>query len=72
MSIADHPSNTKRGSLWICYNEKISEKQVSNINLPECLACEIIIEKKKGFVINLYRSPSQNQGEFVHFLFFYL
>ena len=72
MSIADHPSNTKRGSLWICYNEKISENQIRNISLAECLGCEIIIAKKKGFVINLYRSLSQNQGEFVHFLFFYL
>ena len=47
MSIADHPSNTKRGSLWICYNEKISEKQICNISLAECLGCEIIIAKKE-------------------------
>ena len=29
-------------------------------NIPECLACEIAIGKKKGYVITLYRSPSQN------------
>ena len=41
---------------------------MGNINLPECLACEIVIGKKKGYVITLYPSPSQNQGEFEHFL----
>ena len=39
---------------------------MSNINLPECLACEI--GKKKEYVITLHRSPSQNQSEFEHFL----
>ena len=41
---------------------------MSNISLQECLACEIVIGKKKGYVITLYRSSSQNQGEFEHFL----
>ena len=41
--------------------------QMSNINLPECLACGIVIGNKKGYMITLYRSPSQNQSEFEHF-----
>ena len=41
---------------------------MSTISLPECLAYEIVIGKKKGYVITLYRCPSQNQGEFEHFL----
>ena len=65
---ADHPSNTKRGGVCIYYNDKISVRQMSNISLPECLACKIAIGKKKGYVITLYRSASQNQGEFEHFL----
>ena len=65
----DHHSNTKRGRVSIYYNDKISVRQMSNISLPECLACEIVIrKKKKGYVITLYCSPSQNQGEFEHFL----
>ena len=64
----DHPSNTKRGGVCIYYNDKISVRQMSNIHLPECLACEIVIGKKKGYVVTLYRSPSQNQSEFEHFL----
>ena len=65
---ADHPSNTKRGSVCIYYNDKISVRQMNNINIPECLACEVVIEKKKVYVITLYCTPSQNQGEFEHFL----
>ena len=65
---ADHSSNTKRGGVCIYYNDKISVRQKSNISLPECLACKIVIGKKKGYVITLYHSPSQNQGEFQHFL----
>ena len=65
---ADHPSNTKRGGVCIYYNDKISVKQMGNISLPECLACEIVIGKRKEYVITLYRSPSQNQGKFKHFL----
>ena len=64
----DHPSNTKRRGVCIYYNDKISVRQMSNIHLPECLACEIVIGKKKGYVVTLYRSPSQNQSEFEHFL----
>ena len=35
---------------------------MSNIN------ANIVIRKKEGYVITLYRSPSQNQSEFEHFL----
>ena len=40
---------------------------MSNINLPECLACEILIGKNKGYVITWYCSPSQNESEFEDF-----
>ena len=65
---ADHPSNAKRGGVCIYSNYKISVRQISNINLLECLACEFVISKKEGYVITLYHSPSQNQSEFEHFL----
>ena len=52
----DHPSNPKRGGVCIYYNEKISVMQMNNISSPECSSCEIVIGKKKGYVITLYRS----------------
>ena len=60
---AGHPSNTKRGGVCIYYNDKFSVRQTSNISLP---ACEIVIGKKKGYGITLYRSPSQNQGNILN------
>ena len=45
---ADHSSNTK----------------MSNLSVPKCLTCEIVIGEKKGYLITLYCSPSQ----FEHFL----
>ena len=45
---AHHSSNTKKGDVCIYYNDKISIRQMSNINLPECSACKIVIGKRKG------------------------
>ena len=45
---ADHSRNTKKGDVCIYYNDKISIRQMSNINLPECSACKIVIGKRKG------------------------
>ena len=42
--------------------------QMCNTSLSESLACEIVIGKKKENMITLCRFPSQNQGEFEHFL----
>ena len=64
----DHPSNTKRRGVCIYYNNELSVRHISNIRLPECLACQTVIGKKKEYVITFYRYPSQNQGEFQHFL----
>ena len=40
----------------------------NNRSLSECLTWKIVIGKKKGYVITLYQSPSENQGEFEHFI----
>ena len=65
---ADQRSNIKRGGSCVCYNDKISVRRLRNLSLPECLTCEIVIGKKKGYLITLYRIPSQNQGECDYFL----
>ena len=39
---------------------------MSNTNLREI--AKLSLDKKKGYMITLYRSPSQNQNEFEHFL----
>ena len=50
------------------YNDKIYVRQMSNVNLPKCLACQIVIGKKKGYLITFYLFRSQNRSEFEHLL----
>ena len=51
----DHPSNTKRGGVCIYYNDKISVRQMSNINLPECSKKEKVCD----YLVWLSRSKSK-------------
>ena len=46
----------------------LAVRPVSPLNLSECLALEISIQNKRGYVISLYRSPSQRKDEFDQFL----
>ena len=38
------------------------------VSLPECVVCEIHLNKKKYFFVVIYRSPSQTQSEFDNFI----
>ena len=40
----------------------------SNSYLSECLTLEVTISNKKGYVITLYRSPSQTSDEYESFI----
>ena len=65
---SDHPSNTKRGGVCICYKESLVVRLVDITSLPECLVCELTMQNKKGYVAVMYRSPSQSSIEFESFL----
>ena len=61
---SDHPSNTKRGGVYIYYKESLAVHLVDITSFPECLVCEVTIQNKKGYVAVMYRSPSQSSIEF--------
>ena len=65
---SDHPQDTKRGGICIYYKETLPIQFLNINNLPECLICEILYNKKKCFIICLYRSPSQTSDEFDIFI----
>ena len=44
--------------------ESLPVRNFNNSYLSECLALEVTISNKKGYVITLYRSPSQTSDEF--------
>ena len=65
---ADNPSDSKKGGVGIYYKEFLAAGSVKVKNLNECLIFEVSIKNKRGYVVSLYRSPSQTQDEFDIFL----
>ena len=64
----NHPQNVKRGGVGLYYKDSLPLKNRSDlVTLPECVVCEIQINKKKYFFVVIYRSPSQSQSEFDNF-----
>ena len=48
--------------------ESLSVRNFSNSYLSECFTLEITISNKKGYIITLYRSPSQTSDEVDSFI----
>ena len=59
---SDYTINAKQGgicykvTLWVCF-----------VNL-QCIICEVSIQNNKGYIVNVYRSPSQDANDFQNFL----
>ena len=64
----DNPYNCRRGGVSIYQKEHLAVHPVSSLDLNQCLVLEISSRIKKGYVISLYRSPSQSKDEFDQFL----
>ena len=62
----NHPGNVKRGGgVGLYYKYMLPLKQRRELEiLQECLVCEICLDNKKLIFVVIYRSPSQNRGEF--------
>ena len=65
---ADHPSNTKRGGVCVCYQESLSVRALHLTNLIEFIICEVSIQSRKRYIGVIYRSPSQSTAKFEEFL----
>ena len=61
---ADNPSDNKKGGVDIYYKKFLAVGPVEVKILNECLIFEVFIKNKRGYVVSLYRSPSQTQDEF--------
>ena len=64
----DHPNNVKRGGVCAYVKESLPAHNFSNSYLSECLTLEVTTSNKKGYVITLYRSPSQTSNAFQSFI----
>ena len=65
---ADNPSDSKIGGVAIYYKEFLAVRPVEVKSLNEWVIFEVSIKNKRGYVVSLYRSPSQTQDEFDNFL----
>ena len=57
---ADHSSNNKGGGVCIYYRESLAIQLVKINYLNEYLLREVSFNNKKGYIADLYRSPSEN------------
>ena len=56
---SDSLSNNKRDGVGIYFKESLAIREVPTNSLKDCLLLEVFISNKKGFILSLYRSPSQ-------------
>ena len=66
---AGNPSDSKKGGVGIYYKEFLAVRPIEVKNLNECLIFDVSIKNKRGYVVSLYRSPSQTQDDLD--IFFY-
>ena len=65
---ADLPSNTQRGGVCIYYKKSIGARIIDIPNLIESILCQIAINNKTGYVVVVYRFPSQASDDFENVL----
>ena len=64
----DHPSNTKRGGVCLCYKCSLPLKVIYVSYLQECINFQVKIGDKRHNFASLYRSPNQTKDEFENFI----
>ena len=65
---SNHPHDIKRGGVGLYIKESLPSQNRSDlVTLPECVVCEIQLNRKKYFFVVIYRSPSHDQSEFDDF-----
>ena len=64
---SDHPSNTKRGGVYLYYKNYLPLRVLNISYLKECLNFELKIGDKSCTFIAIYRFPNQSQNNFETF-----
>ena len=64
---ADHRGNIKRVYVCVYFKESLPVSCLPNPYLKKCLIFEVSINNKRGYVVSMYRSPSQTSDDFNSF-----
>ena len=60
---SNHPNNVRRGGVGLYMKDSFPAKSRPDLaTLPECIVCEVQLDKKKYFFVILYRSPRLSPG----------
>ena len=59
---SDHPSNSRRGVVYIYYNQSLALKILDIEYIQQCIVFQVLIANKLCNFISLYRSPSKPTG----------
>ena len=65
---ADHPNNLKKGGVSLYFKENLCLRQIETSYFSQCILCKLTIQNKVGYIVVIYRSPSQSATEFDGFL----
>ena len=66
---SNHPQDLKRGGVGLYVKDTFpARNRLDLVTLQECIVCEIQLNRRKYFLIVLYRSPSQTSSEFCIFM----
>ena len=66
---SDHPSNSKIGGICVYLREGLPVKRRTDLEeLQELIVIEVMISRKKVFLVALYRTPSQDSVQFEDFV----
>ena len=65
---SDHPNDVKRGGVCVYVKSSLAANVCNFNKLTECFVIEIVLNNKKGYIVSLYRSPSQTNDEFDEFI----
>ena len=66
---SNHPQDLKRGGIGLYVKDTFpARNRLDLAALHECIVCEVQINRRKYFLIVLYRSPSQTSSEFGIFM----
>ena len=64
---AGNSGNVKRGGVCVNFKESLPVSCLTNPYLKECIISDVSINNKRGYIVSMYRSPSQNFSDFNSF-----
>ena len=60
LACPDYSDNVKKGSVYMFYKQNVSLMIITTRYFDHCLLCEVSYQNQKGYIVVIYRPPSQS------------